>query len=433
MMRTRVLAISVMLLAGLAACGVPQSTGSQATSAGADRSPEAPASTETTTAPGDVAGTVTLTESACTFNASDNEILPGEVTLSFANETSDVGAFHIWKLDAGHSFEEFAGFVAEHRRAFDEDLPDTGPPPFARGPIGGEVRADPQAELTLEVERGTYGIACIVPHEGAGRLVATHAAGPLVVRDCSYRTEYQLAYEVPGMDEVEITCDIVYKQVEGVDATLDLYLPPDAAEGELLPTVIYVHGNEAPELQPLEEHWKRYGYRVGKLLAAMGYAVVAFDYRGYMGSTRLEEAYDDVLDLLAYVDANASELHADTQRMCLFGVSGAGMPATWAAIHGEPRPDCVVLLSAGIRPVPSPDVDPLEFVSADMPPFFIGYGALDSYADPDRFVEAATAAGATVIVEEHPGRHGFENEADLDQQRIVEAALGFLHEHLETP
>ena len=36
---------------------------------------------------------------------------------------------------------------------------------------------------------------------------------------------YQLAYEVPGTGEVSVTCDIVYKQIAGADATLDLHLP----------------------------------------------------------------------------------------------------------------------------------------------------------------------------------------------------------------
>lgn len=68
---------------------------------------------------------------------------------------------------------------------------------------------------------------------------------------------FQLAYVVPGMDDVEVTCDIVYKQIAGADATLDLYLPTHAADAAL-PAVVFVHGNgDIAELKPIEEHWYR--------------------------------------------------------------------------------------------------------------------------------------------------------------------------------
>lgn len=126
------------------------------------------------------AGTITLTDSGCDFEQASESIEVGPIILRFVNETSDVGAFHLWQLDDGRTFEDFAAFIAEHRRAFDEGLPDTGPPPFATQ-VGEEVRTDATATMAVTASEATYGVACITPHEGAGRLVATYAAGPIVV------------------------------------------------------------------------------------------------------------------------------------------------------------------------------------------------------------------------------------------------------------
>jgi acetyl esterase/lipase len=163
----------------------------------------------------------------------------------------------------------------------------------------------------------------------------------------------------------------------------------------------------------------------------MGYAAISFDHRGYDLPERLAEAEQDVVDLLAYVDANAAELHLDPDRICLWSVSGGGLPAVWASITGEPRPVCTVLISAGFGGAPA-EADPVVLVTAYMPPVFLAYGAQDGYAAPARFLDAATAAGVEVIVERHPGGHGFESTADSEQQRIVRLALEFVRNHLNS-
>jgi hypothetical protein len=126
------------------------------------------------------AGTVVLTDSGCRFDYVSDAIEVGPMVFTFVNQTSDIGAFHLWQLDKSHTFEEFTAFIAEHRRAFDEGLPDTGPPPFATM-VGEEVRTDATDTMVVTPSEATYGVACIIPHESAGRLVATYAAGPIVV------------------------------------------------------------------------------------------------------------------------------------------------------------------------------------------------------------------------------------------------------------
>ena len=254
------------------------------------------------------------------------------------------------------------------------------------------------------------------------------SGGPL--DDCAASTAFQLAYEVPGMDAIEVTCGIAYKQIAGAEATLDLYLPPDTAAGAALPTVVFVHGNfQVDERTPIDEHWKRDQYTAARVVAALGYAAISFDYRGYGVRDRLADAEQDVLDLLAFVGAHASELAIDPDRICLWSVSGGGLPAAWASIFGDPRPVCAVLISAGFWGAP-PEADPIAEMGAGMPPVFLAHGAQDGYANPDSFVEAATAAGVAVTVETHPGGHNWESTSDQEQQRIIGRALDFVVEHL---
>lgn len=254
---------------------------------------------------------------------------------------------------------------------------------------------------------------------------------------CSWSDLAQIAYELPGMVEtVEVTCGIVYKEIRGLEATLDLYLPVGIDDSARVPLVVFFHGNEdLPELHPIQTHWKRIEYTRGLLAATMGMAAVAMDYRGYDDDEpeTLAGANQDGLDLLSYVGAHADELRIDPTRICVWGTSGGGYPATWAAIFGDPQPVCAVMFSAGLDAQRfGPEQNPVEFINPDMPPFFIARGLADGYSSPGTFVDRATAMGVPVILEEHPGGHGFENDNDSDQQRIVGLALEFLADHLQS-
>jgi dipeptidyl aminopeptidase/acylaminoacyl peptidase len=236
------------------------------------------------------------------------------------------------------------------------------------------------------------------------------------------------------MDAMRVECDIPYKRIDGLDATLDLYLPPEAETGDRLPAIVFVHGNEdLPALHPIQSHWKRWEYRRGLLAAASGFVGIAFDYRGYDDDApeTLVAAEQDVLDLLAYVGDHTDELRVDPRRICIWSTSGGGYPGAWAAIFGEPQPRCAVMFSASLEEDWAPDVDPSRFVDATAPPFFIARGAFDDYGSVARFIHRARAAGIEVVYEEHPtGSHAFENESDPDQRRIVRRALEFVARHL---
>ena len=249
---------------------------------------------------------------------------------------------------------------------------------------------------------------------------------------CSHRAEYQYAVDVNGMDEVVVTCDIAYKDIAGQQATMDVYRPPDADADDALPLVVMVHGNvDIPELLPLEEHWKRYNYRLGLALAAMGYVAISFDYRGYRNPATFAAAQEDVLDLLEFVRDGAVEYGIDPERVCLWGTSGGGLTMGWAAIHAEPPVSCAIGFSVSMEQPSVPDRDPVAALRADSPPFFLARGNLDGYARLRDFVERAGELGVEVVAEEHPrGRHGFEGAREPEQQRILARAFEFLEEHL---
>ncbi len=126
------------------------------------------------------AGTVTLTHSGCGFDPAAESIAAGPITLTFVNETSDVGAFHIWRLDDGSTFDEFAAFIAKHRKQMEQGV-DTGPPPFATM-VGREVRTEASDSVSLDASAATYGVACIIPNEIAGRLSQVDLTGPVLAQ-----------------------------------------------------------------------------------------------------------------------------------------------------------------------------------------------------------------------------------------------------------
>lgn len=129
-------------------------------------------------------------------------------------------------------------------------------------------RAPPGPSVTVPtptsrpgVTPGPSGVATASPEPSA---TPDPSVGSAAVEHCGASTFHQLDYSLPGMEAVEVTCDITYGQVDGLDATLDLYIPPGTDATARLPVVVFVHGNDdlADPLQPIREHWKRDGYSV---------------------------------------------------------------------------------------------------------------------------------------------------------------------------
>jgi len=250
---------------------------------------------------------------------------------------------------------------------------------------------------------------------------------------------------VPGMEAVGVQRDVVYKTTEDQPLHMDVYSPPGPSRPR--PAVILVHGGPIPRVGA-----KNMGVFVsyGRLLAASGFVAVAFDHR-FLAPARLTDAGGDVADLVAYVRKNASSLGVDPERLAIWAFSGGGpflatplreRPAWLRAVVAyyavldlqQPPPGADSGLSPEIRERFSA-VRGLGSDAGSAPPLLVARAGLDNpwlNGGIDRFVQAATAGGATLDLLNHPqGRHGFDIlDDDARSKQIIRRTLEFLHDHL---
>jgi acetyl esterase/lipase len=255
----------------------------------------------------------------------------------------------------------------------------------------------------------------------------------------------RIVASVPGMDAVSVRRDLVYKTAEGEPLHMDVYSPPGPIQPR--PEVVLVHGGPIPK--PGAKNMAIF-VPYGELLAASGFAAVAFDHR-FLAPARLSDANEDVANLLAQVRENAASLGVDPERVAVWAFSGGG--PFLAALLRE-RPDwlrAVVAYYAILdleEPPPGADsgltADERERYSAirglgedakTAPPILVARAGLDHpwlNGGIDRFVQAAVAKGATLDLLNHPeGRHGFDIlDDDARSKQIIRRTLDFLRESL---
>ena len=145
---------------------------------------------------------------------------------------------------------------------------------------------------------------------------------------------------------------------EGIRLAGDLYAPRDLAADETRPTIVMSHG------------WggtKALLANVASRLAAEGYLVLAFDYRGWGESDgklvvqgdmpdrdadgivtvrareirNVVDPIDQTVDIQRAFDFIEGEPNVDTTRLGYWGSSYSGAHAIWVAAH-EPRAGCAV-------------------------------------------------------------------------------------------
>ncbi len=71
------------------------------------------------------------------------------------------------------------------------------------------------------------------------------------------------------MDAVRVQRDLIYKQDNGAELKMDIYLPPAQSGTTLLPGVLLLHGGGLPSTMGSAKDWGVF-VSYGQLLAASG-------------------------------------------------------------------------------------------------------------------------------------------------------------------
>ena len=251
---------------------------------------------------------------------------------------------------------------------------------------------------------------------------------------------------IPGMDTVTVRQEIEYGASGGERLTMDVYGPPDVAEGERRPAVVVVVGYPDPGVQKrLGCRHKEMGSTVswGRLMAASGLAAITYTNR---------EPAADLDALLRYLRDNASSVGIDGNRIGLWAASG-NVPLALSALmrDGWERPRCAVLcygytldlegstavadaarMFGFVNPAAGKSADDLP---RDVPLFIVRAGRDEIprlNESLDHFLAGALASNLPVSFVNHPDApHSFDLFHDSEtSRRIIREILAFLRFHL---
>jgi hypothetical protein len=141
----------------------------------------------------------------------------------------------------------------------------------------------------------------------------------------------QVVYRIPGMDDVPVRRDIVYKTAASGPLLMDVYYPPGATSQTMVPVVPIVLGYPDPQsggrmFGPLTS-WAR-------LIAMSGMAAVIY------GTSAPAE---DVHDAFAYIRGHAATLGIDRTRIAVYAAS-ANVSVGLSLLMRDADFRCAVLL-----------------------------------------------------------------------------------------
>lgn len=259
-------------------------------------------------------------------------------------------------------------------------------------------------------------------------------------------------YQLPGMDEVTVKKDIVYRKDGDTELKMDVYLPPGLGKQERRGAAFFIHGGTAIEYRPKD--WGVYR-SWGKLAAASGMIGVVFTHRMGIPAPNFELAESDLKAAINHVRENAADFNVDKNRIALVAYSAGG---PLLSVPMRDKPSYIRALASvygyldiresGMHRQQIKDAEvlkkysPLVYLATNterIPPIFIARAGLDEFPGlidaTDRFVAVALAKNLQVEIMNHPrGVHGFDNQTDDERSReIIRRLLGFLSENLLIP
>ena len=248
----------------------------------------------------------------------------------------------------------------------------------------------------------------------------------------------QVVYRIPGMDDVNIRRDIVYKSATGGPLLMDVYYPPSAASQMPAPLVVIVLGYPDPQsggrmFGPLTS-WAR-------LIAMSGMAAAIY---GTVSPA------DDVHDVFAYLRENAASLGVDSHRLGVYAAS-ANVPVALSLLMRDADFKCAALLSGFTFDVEGSTTfaeasrqygfvnatagRSIDELPADVPLFVLRAGREHFpgvNAALDQFAARALARNLPLTFVNHAtGPHAADLDDDTDAtRRIIRQVLDFLRLHL---
>lgn len=267
------------------------------------------------------------------------------------------------------------------------------------------------------------------------------------------RVNRPVVYRLPGTDQVSVNSNIVYKKDSTADfLKMDLYTT--AGPKGLLPAVILIHGGVGSDVPLKPKDWGFYK-SWGRLIAASGMAAVTFNHRVGFPDPNLEQASQDMEDLIGFVRSHSDEWALDRNRLCLAAYS-AGGPMLSMAMRETPPPyiRCLVgfypfldIQESAVHKkfLSAPQLKAFSAISylaqgaGRLPPIFVARAGRDQIPDLepglDRFVAEAIRHNIALAFMNHPqGVHAFDSENDDARSReIVKAAIEFMKTHLSAP
>ncbi len=260
-----------------------------------------------------------------------------------------------------------------------------------------------------------------------------------------------VANPVPDTERVRLRQDVVYKTAGTLELTLDVYYPNDATTTPR-PAVVFLHGDAAPEIVRNAKEWPQY-VRWGERVASAGLIGVVANHRSTERGTKLEEAAQDVDDVIAFVRKQAADLAIDPDRLCLWTCSAGGPVTLRSVLRDTPRFVRAVVAYyclLDLRHLKTKFAgSTLETLQAFSPSYHLsqskghvpamlvvraGRDSADINTSIDNFVALALTKNIPLEVVNHPtARHAFDvHENDRQSLAILERTVAFMREQLGT-
>jgi hypothetical protein len=261
-------------------------------------------------------------------------------------------------------------------------------------------------------------------------------------------------YSLPGMNDVGVRQNIIYKQDKGEEMKMDIYIPAGLTANAQKPAVLFIHGGplgpatSAPALKD-SVFYQTYG----RLMAASGLVGVTFNHRyPSMKTNDMETSFSDVDAAIQFIRTNAAAYNIDPDRIALWAFSGGG-PHLSIALKGQSKfIRCLVSyyalldLESGAgqiteKPDPPRNYSPVAFLTDNseyIPPVLIARVGFDHPGfnqSVERFVSRMFALNGDITVLSHPfGQHSFDIYNDDQQTRdIIAATITYIKNHLNRP